>query len=208
MIHKFISGLSATEKKVFLLAALAVTAALFDRLLISPATGRLRQLNEAIEKEQNVVRQNQHFLAYRERIMKDASVFGDYFTQEVKAEEEVIADFLKQVELMATKANVQMSKLTPAGQEYTDDFLKYLVSLDCSASLTDLTSFIYALQSSKNLFKVEKMTVSSGKAEDVVQATLTISRLVIGADPSVSAKTLVRIKDSLSSDQSKASNVQ
>ncbi len=199
MFNKFISGLSVIEKKILSVAAVFVMLALFDRLLIGPSLSRLNDINEKIVKEEAVIKQNMRFLTYRDRIVKEASTFKDYYAKDVRAEEEVIGEFLKKIELMATQSQVELSKISPAGQDYQKNYIKYLVTLDCTGKLEDITYFIYAVNNSKDLLKIEKMNVlSNARDAEKVQAALTISRMIIGADPSADPKSLVKItQDSL-----------
>ena len=55
------------------------------------------------------------------------------------------------------------------------------------------------MNNSKDLLKIEKMNVlSNARDAEKVQAALTISRMIIGADPSADPKSLVKItQDSL-----------
>ena len=195
MISKFISGLTAGEKKILAIAGLFVLFALFDRLLIGLSLGRIKELDESIAKEQDVIRQNMRFLGYRERIVKEAATFKDFYTKDVRSEEEITADFLKKLELMGTQSSVELSKISPAAPEYQKDYVKYFVTMDCSGKLEDITAFVYAINNSKELVKVEKMTLG-GNARNVeaVQASLTVSKMIVGADPAVSPQDLVRVQ--------------
>ena len=195
MISKFISGLTAGERKVLAIAGLFVLFALFDRLLIGPSLGRMKELDESIAKEQDVIRQNMRFLGYRERIVKEAATFKDFYTKDARSEEEITADFLKKLELMGTQSSVELSKISPAAPEYQKDYVKYFVTMDCVGKLENITAFVYAINNSKELVKVEKMTLGGNtRNAESVQASLTVSKMIVAADPSVSPQDLVRTK--------------
>ncbi len=196
MINKFISGLSPNEKKIFAVAGLFIVLALFDRLLVGPSLTRTKELDESIAKEEDVIKQNLRFLDYKDRIVKEAATFKDYYTQDVRTEEEVIAGFLKKLELMGTQSSVELSKISPSGQDYQKDHVKYFVSMDCSGKLQDITAFVYAINNSKELIKVEKMSLSgNARNAEAVQASLTVSKMIVGADPAVDPKDLVRVRE-------------
>jgi hypothetical protein len=196
LINKFISGLSANEKKILAFAGLIVLVALFDRLLVAPSMNRLREIDESIAKEEVNVKQNLSFLAHRDRIIQESATFKDYYVKGVRAEEEVIADFLKKIEYLATESQVTLAKVSPDGQDYQKDFIKYRVTLECTGKMENITGFIYAVNNSPELLKVEKMSLL-GNARDAekIQATITISKMIMGADPSVDAKTLVKVQE-------------
>jgi hypothetical protein len=196
LFNKFISGLSANEKKLLAFASLVVVVFLFDRLLVAPSMSRLRDIDEAIAKEEKVVGQNTRFLAHRDRVVQEAAVFKDFYAKGVRAEEEVIGDFLKKIESLATKSEIMLVKVFPDGQDVQKNYIKYFVTLDCSGKIENITNFMYAVNSSPELLKVEKMNLLGNVREaEKVQATITISKMIMGADPSVDAKTLVKTKE-------------
>ena len=130
-----------------------------------------------------------------DRIVKEAAVYKDFYASGIRSEEEVIAEFLKRMELMASQAQVDLSKVAPAGQDYQKDYIKYFVTLDCSGKLENIANFVYAVNNAKELLKVEKMNINgNAKDADKVLANLTISRMIIGVDPSMEAKALVKTK--------------
>jgi hypothetical protein len=196
LISKFISGLTAKEKKILMIAGVFVLLALFDRLLVGPSLGRAKELDDRIAKEEDVIKQNMRFLGHSDRIIQDAAAFKDFYTKDVRSEEEITADFLKKLELMGTQSTVDLSKITPAASEYQKDFVKYFVTMDCSGKLENITAFVYAINNSKELVKVEKMTLGgNARNAEVVQASLTVSKMIVGADPSVDPKDLVRVQE-------------
>jgi Tfp pilus assembly protein PilO len=196
LINKFISGLSANEKKILVVASLFVLLALFDRLLVGPSVNRMRELDESIAKEEDVIKQNLRFLGYHDRIVKDAAAFNEYYTQDVRTEDEVIAELLKKLELMGTQSKVELSKISPSGQDLQKEYVKYLVTMDCSGKLEDITAFVYTINNSKDLIKVEKMSLAgNARNAEAVQASLTVSKMIVAADPSIDSKNLVRSKE-------------
>ncbi|MEI8011015.1 MAG: GspMb/PilO family protein [Candidatus Omnitrophota bacterium] len=196
MISKFISGLSVNERKILVFASLLGLLAVFDRLLLGPSLGRIRELDDSIVKEEDTVRRNLRFLGYKDRIVGEASAFRSFYTLEARSEDEIIADFLKKMEIMGSQAQITLSKIATAGQEAQKDYIKYFVTMDCSGKLESLTSFIYAINNAQELIKVEKMSFSgNARNAEAIQATLTVSKMIVGADPSVEAKSLVRAKE-------------
>lgn len=198
MLNKFISGLSAAGKIVFSIAVIAVVLALFDRLFLGPSNGKIKDIEEKIVSEEIAVKQDLKFLEHRDGIITEASAYRDFYTSDVRAEDEVVAEFLKKVELMATQAQVETSKITPAGKEYQTQYLKYLVTLDCSGKFENITNFVYALNNARELFRVEKLNIIGNTRDaEKVTANVTVSRMIMGADPSMDAKSLVKIKEEI-----------
>ncbi len=195
MFNKFISGLGPKERKIFAFAAIVVLAVLFDRLLVAPSMSRLRVIDASIAEQEKNIKQNLTFLSRRDSIIKEAAVYKDFYTKSVQTEEAVIADFLKKVENLATKSEITLVKVFPDGQDVQKEYLKYFVTLDCSGKLENIANFMYAVNSSPELLKVEKMNLLTNPRDvEKIQATITISKMIMGVDPTVDARNLVKTK--------------
>lgn len=203
MFNQFISKLNPWQRKLLFAASIILMAVLFERLLLAPSLSRIKQIDDTIAKQEILIKEDLKFLENKDVVQNEVAVFKDYYTRDVKGEDEVIASFLKQVELLGTQSNVQLSKISPAGHDYQKDYLKYFVTIDCSGSFEKVTNFIYTVNNSKDLLKVEKMNLGASRGGDSIQASLTVSKMIIGADPSVNAKQLVRIKEETVVEESK-----
>ncbi|MBI3602316.1 MAG: type 4a pilus biogenesis protein PilO [Candidatus Omnitrophica bacterium] len=180
VIIKFISGLSDQGKKLLVIALMIVVAALFDRLLIDPTMSWLSTIDEQIRKEEEAIKQNVHFLSYKDKILRESQAVDPYVTHHLPKEEEIIAAFLKKIEIVATKANVTLVKVTPSAAQQEPYDLKYSADVECSGQLTDVVTFMHLVNSSNELTKVVKFNLGSPKAEtDEIKATMTISKIIV-----------------------------
>lgn len=181
MLTKFLSSLSDNGKKLFIVALVIVFIALFDRLLIGPTMSKLSAIDQDIVKEENNIKQNLHFLGYKNKIIKESQSYETYLMAKVPTEEEIIAAFLKKIENLATKASVTLIKVTPTPGTKEKEYLKYQADLECSGKLLDIITFMHLVDSSDELMKVLKFNFSSKKADsDELKALMTIEKVVIG----------------------------
>lgn len=181
MLGKFLSSLSSNGKKLLVLALIFVFAALIDRLLIGPTMSKLSSIDQDIVKEENNIKQDLHFLAYKDKIVKESASYEGYLTKKLPAEEEIIAAFLKRIEGLATKANVTLIKVTPSGGSKEKEYLKYQADLECSGKLIDVITFMHLVDSADELMKVLKFNFSSKKSDsDDLKALMTIEKIVVG----------------------------
>ena len=190
-VSQFISKLADRDKKLLIAAVILIVAAMFDRLFIAPTMSQLASLDDEIVKEENVIKRDLHFLSYKNKILKESKAIGSYFTDKVSTDDEVIAAFLKKIEIIATKANVILAKVTPSTGQQEKGNLKYSADVECSGKFTDVIMFMHLLNSSDELTKVVKYNLVSKKADsDEIKATMTISKMII------SKKNLVKPADS------------
>lgn len=201
MFNQFISKLSPVQQVLLFIVVFILAIVLFERLLVAPSLSRVQQLDKTIEKQEEVIRADLAFLQNKKDVEKSIDAFKDFYVKDVKAEEQVIAEFLQQLELLGIQTNVQLSKVTPTDQEYQKEYLKYFLTVDCSGTLEKIMNFVYAINNSKDLLKVEKMSLTASRSGDEVKTTLTISKMIIGSDPSLNAKNLVKIKENAPSDE-------
>ncbi len=181
-IQKIISGLSDTGKKLMAVALIVLLVALFDRLLISPTMSKLSSIDQEITKEENVIRQDLRFLRQKDRVIKQAQAYEPFLTEKILSDDEMIAAFLKRLEVMANKANVTIIKVTPSSAVKEEKMSKLQADLECSGNLTDVVNFMHLLEISQDLMKISKYSLGSKKSDtDEVKATMTVVKAVIPA---------------------------
>ena len=182
MIQKFFSGLSDNGKKLMTVALIVAAAALFDRLLIGPTMSRIASIDQEIAREESVLKQDMRFLKHKDKIFKESKAVEPYITTKIPTEEEIIAGFLKKVEMLANKANVTLIKVTPSAGQIQDDHMRYSADLECAGLLADTLTFMHLVNSSQDLMKVVKFNLGSKKADsDDIKATMTVSMIIVPA---------------------------
>lgn len=190
MIGKFFSGLSDNGKKLVVAAAVLFAAALFDRLLIGPTMSRMAAIDQDIAKEEDMIRQDLHFLGYKDKILKESKALQPYLGKDSLTEDEIISAFLKKIEVLAGKANVTLAKVTPSPGTQEKDYWKYQADLECSGKLADVITFMHLVDTSNELMKAVKFSFASKKADsDEIKAVMTIHKIVIGKRAAPKAQT-------------------
>ena len=184
MISKFISGLSDNGKKLLAAALIIVVVALFDRLLIGPTLSRMAAIDQDISKEEGMIKQDLHFLEYKNKILKEAQAVESYVTKDLPGEEEIIAGFLKKLEMLANKSGVTLIKVTPSAGTQEKEYLKYQADLECSGKFADVAAFMHLVGTSDDLMKVVKFNLTSKKADsDEIKAVMTVDKVIVGKRP-------------------------
>lgn len=179
-ISAYVSKLSDRDKKLLIAAIILIIVVLFDRLFISPTMSRMALLDDEIAKEEASIKQDIHFLSYKNKILKESRVVNSYFTEKIVTDDEAIAAFLKKIEIIASKANVTLAKVTPSAGQSEKNYLKYSADVECSGKFTDVVTFMHLLNSSDELTKVIKYNLVSKKADsDEIKSIMTISKMIV-----------------------------
>jgi len=180
VFQEFYGKLSEQEKKIFYAAVIVVVLALFDMLFLRPVLSRLHSLDENISEKKNALSQDVRFLSYKDKIITEEEVLKIFETDEGKTEEEIIAGFLKTVELLASESGVNLSKVSPADTNTKKGVVEYFAVLECDGKLEDMMRFIHKIDETKNLLKVIKVDMSGNKASaDSVKASMKVVKLII-----------------------------
>lgn len=182
MIQNFISKLSPQEKKIFYIACVMITVALMDRIFIGPAMSKIKSYEEEIDKQKGVIQSDLRLLSYRDRILKEEKTFRPYYMMKEQTGEEILASFLKKIEVLASEAKINLIKVNPGETKEKKSHLEYYANIDCEGKLEDVAKFMYAIDTSPDLLKIVKLTVGAKKAgSEEIAASMTVMKVIIDA---------------------------
>lgn len=106
-IYKKINQLAPREKLILNLTALVVFLMILDRLVISPISSQIEDLNTQLQQEETTIKKNLRILAQKDKIVAESGRFESYLRFPLSPEEEVTA-MLKELEDLANKNSVYL----------------------------------------------------------------------------------------------------
>ena len=178
-LKEFFSKLSKRERLIFYGALLVVFIGALDRLFYRPMANLFDELEQEIVLQENQLRKNMRYLAAREVIHKRYSAYAAYSVTN-GADEEEVASLLNEVEGQARKAGLSLLNIKPKPATTTEASKQYPVEVEVETQMKELINFIYGLQSSKYILRVQKLRmVPKGKSKAEVKGSLLINRTVI-----------------------------
>ncbi|MFH1578371.1 MAG: hypothetical protein ABIC18_04810 [Candidatus Omnitrophota bacterium] len=178
-INAFFTHLTKKEKIVFYVALGFILLAVMDRLIIYPVISKMQLLDEEIKQEQIRIKRDLHILAQEDRIIIESQKYEKYSMSDITAEEAITLT-LKEIENLANKAAVYLIDIKPTDIRDEFAYKKYFLNLSCEGQMEQLMDFIYKVESSDNLLKIEKYSISP-KSEDssIAHSSITISKIAI-----------------------------
>ena len=112
-----------------------------------------------------------------ERVARDKYLNVDELNIILKEE---IAALLNEVEKIARGASVEITDIKPRPTKEMLFYKKYLLEMDCQATMEKHIEFIYNLQQSKQLIRVERLKLSSqGKNNPLLKANMSITKVSV-----------------------------
>ena len=173
----FLDKLSAKEKIGLSIAFVFLAAAFLDRMLISPIKVRFNALNQQIRIGEKQLGSDIRNLNQKESISEE---YGKYFPyiQRSGSDEEEVAKILGEIESLARKSSVYLVDMKPRKPREVDFYKEYTVEIEAQGYMESLMNFIYQLNTSSLLLRVETLRITQTKSGS---KTLTASMLITKA---------------------------
>ncbi len=168
------------RERLFLYAVIAfVVCALMDRMVIRPIANRFRQLDEEILLQEKLLGKNIRNLGQGKVTINEYKKFEDY-SKPAGSDEEEMAKFLSNIEGFARKSTVYLVSIKPRPIMKIDFYKKYTADLESEANMEALIDFVYQIESSNNLFKVEKLQlVPKSAGASIVKGQMVVTKILI-----------------------------
>jgi hypothetical protein len=187
-VNKFLANLTPSQKKIFYVAVFFVVIALFDRLLVGPTMAKLSAIGQAIECEENSIKGDLRFLAYKDRINKESKTFEPYYAKETPREDEVMAKFLENLDKIVSQSGLVLLKNNRSNDQKdpsqeSKDYFVYKADLEASGSLDDIAKLMYTINTSSDLMKILKVNLAMKKTGDVeeMKASMVVAKYIVRA---------------------------
>lgn len=182
-MQKFISKLSPNEKKIFYVTVAIVTFAMLDRLFFGPVLSRIKGIDDEIKAQQSSIQRDLRFLAFKSKINDESQDLKKYMSSKKMAEDDINTEIFSRIEKIANQNSVSLIKSNPTTPLKQDNFTQYYANVECAGSLKDVTNFMYTINTTDELFKIVKYSMTPKKGSETdVNLTLTIAKLVVSPE--------------------------
>lgn len=175
----FFTNLTRREKRIFYLTIAVIAFSLAYNFIIEPPSAKWSQLNQQIVKKEIELKRNIIYLQQKDRIKQGYGKYADYIRRSGSDEEEM-AILLNTVEQQARSSGIHIANIRPKPIQTLGLYNKYILEMNCEAQMERYIEFIYNLQKSAQLIRVEKIKLTSqGKGNPLLNARLVITKVLI-----------------------------
>ncbi len=175
----FLTNLSKREKMLFYLTLAVISLSLIYNFVLKPLGERWARLNQQILSKEIELKRNLRYLGQEDKIK---SIYPKYarYVQTSGSDEELMSSFLNVVEQQARVSEIHIANIRPQPVKDLVSHKKYILQMDCVAPMEKYIEFIYNLQNSAQLIRVEKLQLNSqGKDNPLLKAQMLISKVQI-----------------------------
>lgn len=164
------------EKILIFLVAGIIFIFLANKFLILGLKAKLKKINLQIRLEEEKLRQGLRIQKEKDRIIEEYKKYSEYFKAESQ-DREIVAKFLKEIENITQGSGVLVVNMTPENQpEQVQGYKKFRADLRAEAGVEQLFNFLYKIQESKLLIKLDKISIAPKNEEaSVLRIETTIS---------------------------------
>lgn len=173
------SNLTKREKNLFYLAMFLIFVWITHNFVIKPIIVKWKELDDKIEEKSLKLEKNIRMIDRKERIEHEY----ENYASAVKmggSEEEEMAKFLTEVESLASSSSTHIIEIKPRPSKKIQFYKKYLIDLDAEGDINQLSKFIYDIQNSSQLLKVDKFSLGTkGAGTNLLKCRLLVSKILI-----------------------------
>jgi Tfp pilus assembly protein PilO len=178
VIAAYLARLNKRERLVFYGAAIFISLAFIDRLVVGPVFSKMKTLDDRIGQESELIRKNARIAAEKGRVAAVSSQMSAY-SRKTGTQEEEVAYLLGEVEKLARKTSLYIVDMKPLGVSEDSVSRKYSVDLNCEAQMEQIMSFMYEVENSSVLFFVESFNITPKSSDSsIAKCNMRISSVV------------------------------
>ena len=175
-----LGNIKKREKILGIATVCLVAAALAYNFIIEPLGKRWNDSQKEIQEKEALLRRHSRILRSKDTIKKLHSIYTAYIQEEKMSSEEESAQALSSIEKLARSSNTRITNIKPLATKSLENHNKYTFRVSIESRVNELTKFIYDMQSSEQLLKVERMVLRAKERQpDTIKAILTISKISV-----------------------------
>ena len=171
-------NITKREKTFAIFTICVLLLSLIYNFVVEPLTERWNFLKKEIREKEALLMKHNRILRNKERIEKQHTVYSAYFKKEVLTPEEESASALSSIEKLARTSSVRITNIKPLSTKNFENYNKYTFRVATESKIGELTKFIYDLQTSGELLKIERMVLRAKERQpNVIKTVLHITRV-------------------------------
>lgn len=175
-----LKDITKREKLLGAITLAAALAALGYNFIIEPLAVRWNALKEEIREKELLLTKHNRILRNKDVITELNAALSNYLQKKKLTPEEDSAAALSNIEKEARAANVHITNIKPLAIKKFEDYTKFTYRVSSESTMGELAKFIYNLQSSEQLLKVERMVLRAKERDPrAIKAMLHITKISV-----------------------------
>ena len=146
-----------------------------------PMTAKIGDLDDEIFSLQLKIRKAKTLLRQKDEVLEESKKYPNLGRMNAGSDEEEIARLLNFIEQTARKLGVSLSDVKPQAVQSDKMSKRYLVELNAESGLKELASFVYGLEHSPEILKIEQVNTGpkDEKSALLLRSAIVVTRVVV-----------------------------
>lgn len=176
---QFLTKLSPREKKILYIALSVILIAVSYHGILRPLQEKVVLLDDEIFSAEMKLRKAKIYIRQKDLILEEAKKYSNLAQLDAGTDEEETARILSMIEQSARKHGVSLSDVKPNPIKSDKWTKRFEVELNGECSLEQLTQFVFDLEHSAQMLKVEQVsTTPKEEKSPVLRSQMTVVRTV------------------------------
>ena len=173
--------LTSRDRVAWAVAGFLVLLLMVVIIVMGPIRREFSRLDENAANQERELTSNLRLLSKgsEESVKRDYSRYGNYIKKTRSTAEENAA-MLAEIEDLASRNKISLAATKPHDVHPDKDFEEYAVDVEIEADVLKIMGFLYALESSPQLLRVDRLVLDSKAAKEpgVLKGSLTVTKVV------------------------------
>lgn len=170
---------SSKEKIGLIIALLFFSSAVLDWAIVEPVNKKIKKINQEIKVSQAQLTFDLSNVAHKDEIAKEFEKYASY-QKASGSDEENITMMLSVLEDLGRDSGLTFLDIKPQQPDKTDLFKKYTIAIETEGTMEELVQFLYKLDNSEHLLRVEKLRLSTrDKAANQLKSSIVVTKIFI-----------------------------
>lgn len=175
-----LENITKREKMLGAVTIVAALMALTYNFIIEPLAKQWNTLEEEIRDKEVLLTKHNRILRDKDEIQKLHSEHTRFFQKEKLTPDEESALALSAIEKLARGARTYIINIKPLTTKSYENYDKFTFRVTTESRISELTKFIYDLQSSEQLLKIERMAIRAKERKPgIIKAILHITKISV-----------------------------
>ncbi len=170
--------LTKREKTMLRVAAAAIACGVYAGLFLAPALKKNDALNAKMRLTATKLQRYTQLLSQKDAIRKEYGRFISDLKTAGKKEDTMVST-LSELEGYAGNASIRLTDVRPQPAKNEGAYKVILIDVRAEGSMENFLKFIYSLENSLSLLRVERLQLGSLPNSQALQGNLSISKLAI-----------------------------
>src|SRR4030042_1172714 len=167
------------EIMIFYAGLFLILIFILDRSVFRHLANRLSELRQEILTTETRLARGLRAERQKDAIIKDYKTFENYLKLR-GSDEEIVSAFLREIEKLSRDCGMSLSDIKPKSVNSKGIYKEYGIEVRSDATLKDLVNFLYRLNDSNLLLRVDKLSMTlADEKSNTLKITMVLSGIAL-----------------------------